>query len=426
MNDLAATHEEEQELIQLLDGLVECRPAIADTARALAVTLRASLAEDRAPFVVERHFERFSRDLRALWLRSVAAETSLVLRSPTEWEATRISAQHDSFGYERDLQPHELEARCDAFFGPVPAPWRSEHLLFSSGQAALSSVLLAFRSPSPLRVQHLGGYFETRQLIQSCPSLCVLVERDADIVIAEPVESNGGFDYHGRAEIAAAAAGAKALLLDTTLLGRTDRIGELLPRLDGDLLVLRCASGLKLLQGGLELANVGIVGVHSRAGETLAGFADALREMRTLCGSGLRFADVLALEAPFVFDPAYTDRYADAIFAHNAALAQAVATQNLLFVPPFAAHPSPYCVFSLRSDDEQGYERLAELIATRARERDCNFARGGSFGFRGHRYEIVRPANHPPFLRVAMGRREGWSCQGIIRLMAEIAGSSLA
>ena len=121
------------------------------------------------------------------------------------------------------------------------------------------------------------------------------------------------------------------------------------------------------------------------------------------------------------YDAAYADRYAGAIFAHNAALAAAVASRNRLFEPPFTAHPSPYCVFCLRGGDEQAYERLAEVIAAKARELDLNFSRGGSFGFRGHRYEIVRPDDQPPFLRVAMGRRDDWSCRGIIEQMAEIA-----
>ena len=424
MDDLAATRQEGHDLIQLLDWLVECRPAMAPLADGLAQALHAELAMSRTPHVIEQHLERFSRDLRALWLRSVAAETARVLRSPTEQEEERMSAEHDSFGYERDLQPQELEARCDAFYGSVPEPWRSEHLLFSSGQAALSTVLLAFRSPRPLRVQHLGGYFETRQLIQSCPSLCALVEHDPDIVIAEPIECDGRVHIHDNRQIARAASTARAVLIDTTFLGRIDRIGDLLPHLDGNQLVVRLASGLKLLQGGLELANVGIVGTHSISPHALAGFTMSLREMRTLCGSGLRFADVLALEAPFVFDGDYTDRYANAVFEHNAALAEAVASRNRLFAPPFNAQPAPYCVFALRSGQEQEYERLADVLACGAKERNINLARGGSFGFRGHRYEIVRPEHDPPFLRVAMGRRGGWSARKLMDLLADVAGQS--
>ena len=405
----------------LLERMIEARPVIKDSAAALVSGLVQALKEESAPSRIELHLERFSRQLRALWLRSVAAETSWVLRSPTECEVSWLSAEHDGFGYERDLQPGELEERCSHFFDAVPAPWKAEHIIFSSGQAALLAILLSFKSVRPLRVQHLGGYFETRQLVQSCPSLCNLVAKDADIVIAEPVACDGSFDYHGKLEIAAAVAGANALILDTTLLGRADRIGDLLGGLDRNLLVLRCTSGLKLLQAGLELANVGIVSVHSRSGVALGKLAAALREIRTLGGFGLRYADVLALEAPFVFDPDYADRYAGRVFAHNAALASAVAERNQLFVPPFGANPSPYCVFSLRNCEEGAYDRLAAKIAAGAAERQILFNRGGSFGFRGHRYEIVRPEKQPPFLRVAMGRRSGWSFRGVLALMADIA-----
>jgi hypothetical protein len=34
----------------------------------------------------------------------------------------------------------------------------------------------------------------------------------------------------------------------------------------------------------------------------------------------------------------------------------------------------------------------------------------------------VKPAtDDPPFLRIAMGRRAGWSCDGVISLMRDIA-----
>lgn len=419
--DLAAAQAERGELLALLDRMIEARPEIRVSAEALASALGPLVGTEEAPSRIEFQLERFSRQLRALWLRSVAAETAWVLRSPTEPEVSWLSAEHDAFGYERDLQPVELEERCRRFFDAVPAPWQAEHIVFSSGQAALLAILLAFKSPRPLRVRHLGGYFETRQLIQSCPSLCNLVECDADVVIAEPIASNGSFACHGPAEIAAAAVGTKALVLDTTLLGRSDGIEHVLARLAHDLPVLRCTSGLKLLQAGLELANVGIVSVHCRSTGALSNLADALRETRTLAGSGLRYADVLALDAPFVFDAGYADRYSGAVFAHNAALAAAVEERNRLFVPPFAADPSPYCVFALREPSDGACERLADEIAAAARERQILFSRGGSFGFRGHRYEVVRPEDRPPFLRVAMGRRPGWSCRGVIALLAEIA-----
>ena len=142
-------------------------------------------------------------------------------------------------------------------------------------------------------------------------------------------------------------------------------------------------------------------------------------------GTGLRFSDVAALEAPWFLDPVYTGTYEAAIFAHNAELAAAVEGGALF---ESVSHPSlfsspksaPYCAFRLR--DEQSYEALTRNIVRQARERRLLLEQGGSFGFRGHRFEVVRPDDGaPPFLRVALGRRGGWSCAGVIQLFAEIA-----
>ena len=62
-------------------------------------------------------------------------------------------------------------------------------------------------------------------------------------------------------------------------------------------------------------------------------------------------------------------------------------------------------------------------IAAEALRRRLNLVRGGSFGFRAHRYEIVKPeTGEAPFLRIALGRRGGWSCEGVIAMMAQLAG----
>ena len=49
--------------------------------------------------------------------------------------------------------------------------------------------------------------------------------------------------------------------------------------------------------------------------------------------------------------------------------------------------------------------------------------KGGSFGFRGHRYEAILPeaGEITPFLRVALGARKGWSRDGVVTLLEEIA-----
>jgi hypothetical protein len=193
---------------------------------------------------------------------------------------------------------------------------------------------------------------------------------------------------------------------------------------------MRLVSGLKLLQQGLELANVGIVSAFARDAERAASLAEGLKRCRTLTGAGLRFVDALALEAPFFLDPAATRAYAEKVFAHNAALARAVAEGNRLFKPlgeaGLAGPAAPYGAFELAAGNSvEALTALADRIEREARARDLLIERGGSFGFRGHRYEVVEPeTGEPPFLRVALGARNDRSCRGAIELMAQLARSA--
>jgi hypothetical protein len=82
---------------------------------------------------------------------------------------------------------------------------------------------------------------------------------------------------------------------------------------------------------------------------------------------------------------------------------------------------APFCVLSLKDKSRQAYDRLEQSIKDGARRRRILFEEGGSFGFRGHRFEVVQPDDKTaPFLRVAIGRRAGWSLEGIIALLREL------
>jgi hypothetical protein len=205
-----------------------------------------------------------------------------------------------------------------------------------------------------------------------------------------------------------------SIVVDSTLAGLDDGLNELLHALDGTQEVFRLHSGLKLFQQGLELADVGIISIYgSSKGEEL-------RRIRTLQGSGLHFADVAALELPVFLESAATRCYESAIFQHNAALARA-ARNNPDFEVLYSSgqHQAPFVVFNLSA--ASSYERLDEEIAAEAARRSLFFTRGGSFGFRGHRFEIVRPNGKPPFLRVAMGKRGGPSFEGVLELFQTLA-----
>lgn len=421
--------------------------ALHDEAKALRVLARA-LAETRSDFGGSDHFEdeldaalgecdaascenkleKASRRLRAHWLRSVAAETARVLRSPTEAEVGALARRHDAFGYERDFEPEALEARCAAFL-PAQSGYASRHLLFSSGQAALASVLwvLGESTPGKLAIAHQGSYFETREL---CARGCAPADlSSAACVVAEPVGCDGDFSSSNVAELASRLTGAsQVLVVDETLTAPQSRLPEILDAAPESLMVIGLVSGLKLLQQGLELANVGIVSAYARDESRLSGFCETLKRMRTLTGAGLRFVDVLALEAPFFLDRGATAAYASRVFDHNGALARAIAADNQIFEP--VCHPAldgagvaPYCTLRLAERrDADGLKRLIETLEREAARRQLLFDRGGSFGFRGHRFELIEPeTGAAPFLRVSMGYRAGWSCEGVIELLGAVA-----
>jgi hypothetical protein len=280
----------------------------------------------------------------------------------------------------------------------------------------------------PLRLTHRGAYFETRSLIALLPFIAeATFAQTADVVLDEPVCCDGQFHQIDTAKLLARDAPPRAVIFDTTLLGRDDGIDRYLAALGpaAQQIVLRVSSCLKLFESGFELANAGILSVYARERET-GDIADAVRRIRTLTGAGLNLVDAITLEAPWFLDAAHADGYTAAVFTNNAALAQAVAKNNRRFAP--VSHPSlaggnaPYCAFQLAGAGPSAYDALENEIAEEARRRRLLLARGGSFGFRGHRFEIVRPeTGEPPFLRIAMGRRAGWSRDGIIEMMAEIA-----
>jgi hypothetical protein len=334
----------------------------------------------------------------------------------------------DAVVNERDFEPEALEKRCGAFFETPPAGWASAHLLFSSGQAALSTLLwtMTANACGKLRVSHLGSYFETREL---CARACAPEHKVelAPCVIVEPVACDGAFSTCNAAEIAKGLRQeGQTLIVDETLTTPLSMLPTILATVPRSLTVARLVSGLKLFQQGLELANVGILSVYAADEARVQLLAGDLRRMRTLTGAGLRFVDALALEAPFFLDRQATAEYAARLFDHNARLARRAANSNAIFAP--IAHPSfdggaaPYCTFQLREGGGRTLTKLTDAMIACAEQRELVFERGGSFGFRGHRFELIEPeTGEQPYLRVAMGARAGWSCDGVIELMADIA-----
>ena len=444
------------DLLRLAHSLKPRAPASREALDELIATTRAELDATERPAARERISEAFARSLRQIWLEACAFSTSRSYRSPPTNETTKTTTGRAiDFGYERDLHPVHLEERCSAFFDPPPRGWSADHILLSSGQSAMAAVLHALEGASVFPAQrrrsvaHYGSYFETGEILGLFASLLSPVGQgraaveamdrvDADIVIVEPVYCDGAFgavDVERLIADRAAQRRPRVFMFDNTLCGTRYSLEALLPALEPatPAAVFRIFSGLKLFQAGLELSSVGILSVFTRDGGHSPGageLGERIRRIRTLLGLGLSFVEVAALEAPWFLDRGHTHRYEQAVFDNNAALARAVADANRLFVGTFhpcllsgaGAKGAPYSAYRLRERDPDAYSALEQHILNEGRRRGLALDWGGSFGFRGHRFEVVRPeSGEEPFLRVALGRRSGASCDHITQLMIQIA-----
>lgn len=438
-----AVEEEAADLVALADGLRrQCHSHGFDL---LIAQIQRVPDKARSAREAEKALEAGALQLRRRWLDFADTETHRSYRSPPVEQTVQTPTRpFNNFGYERELQPESLEARCPGFFGAPPIGWRADHFLFSSGQAAMTAALhlaekmIPEQTRHPLSIIHAGAYFETSELLGMLPTRFKTLATggsslsmhwdSAELVLVEPVFYEERFTSIKTTDVVKrlGAESRPIILFDDTLTGGhadapadLEELSKVHPRA-----VMRVASGLKLLQGGLELANVGIVSLYTNPPEPVAG--DSMRRLRSLLGLGLRFSDVAGLEAPWFLDGDYTRRHRGAVFAHNEALAATLEESARSFSA--VSHPSidepggiaPFCVLRQNTCDVADYEALASRIRDEADRRDILLERGGSFGFRGHRYDVVAPANAPPFLRVAMGRRRGWSFHGALELLRDI------
>lgn len=376
--------------------------------------------------VQERQLDAAAMDLRLHWLQLAHHPADVTLKSPCAGEVAHMPVGHAvCFGYEREIDTSSIERRGEDYLDRMNG-WASEVVLFRSGQAALAGLLHfavnTWGGFGAVTVAHAGAYFETVSLLRSWPGRVLRrSESEADIVIAEPVWCDGAFSCTDVLPVA-----RQVLILDTTLAGPGCDLRPYL-RTAACPLVIAYSSGLKLDQAGLELANAGIVRLYAR--RDVGSVAAALRNIRSLVGNGLTLDEMSALSAPWFMDRRYADRYVGAIFANNRRLAEAVGSRSPMFAP--RCHPSldrqgadaPFCALQLNEPSPQAYRALERLVELECERRDIVVTKGGSFGFRGHRFELIEPEpdQGEPFLRVAMGWRDGWSCRRLCALFEELA-----
>lgn len=405
-----------------------------DRADLAALAERAGIAPLATPGIADGDPDAAALELRRAWLARAHRPADATLKSPCEGDVSRMpDGQSVRFGYERELSAHLLEGRTPLCY-PVPRGWRSLRVLCRSGQAALSCLLhLVAREATtlPLTVHHAGRYFETAALLDLWPRR-VFAPADGspshvDVLLGEPVHCDGQFGLSVPGRLPRA---RRALLLDTTMVGLQADIAPWLATFEGSFAAV-FRSGLKLDQAGLELANVGIVQLFVRDGATmeLPAMGAALERIRALTGGGLTLDELAALSAPWFLDRPYLEHYTGRVFANNAALARAIGTDSRLLDD--RCHPSllspeavaPFCAIRVRDGDAAAQRRLLHRVESEIACRGLALDNGGSFGFRGNRYELIEPEPPAgrPFLRVAMGYRGGSDRDRIVDLFRELA-----
>ncbi len=304
--------------------------------------------------------------------------------------------------------------------------WSSDLVVFRSGQAALAALLQLslhrWGAEAPLAIRHEGAYFETKSLLALYPQRVFEISpKDCDIAILEPVWCDGQFGCATMDLLP-----RRALVLDTTMVGAGYDISPYLS--NAPAVVVAYSSGLKLDQAGLELANVGIVRLYTKDADAVY-MGNALRQFRALSGTALTLDELSALSAPWFMERSYADNYSGAVFSNNRALALAIGEKSSVFRN--RCHPSldrseadgPFCALQLNDPSPDRYDALMHRVDREIERRGLLAARGGSFGFRGHRYELIepKPSEGETFLRVALGWRDGHSRQGLCELFQELS-----
>ena len=414
----------------------------------------------------ENTLDEMALELRRIWLRLAHGASDCYMKSPPLAQPKRMpNGEALEYSYERNLQPSPLEDRCGDY-APAPPGWTIDHVIFSSGQAALAALLQSWHSmvrpepDDPLRLALFGSYFETQVLLGLLQNSSfhwqklsgnhelqdTVARSGADIVLLESICYDWDLEPLDLAQFLAAWRRRRTdrpsiVIVDSTLSGAFFPFASVLKEFQESqppALVVRLSSGLKLDQAGLELANVGILSLYVPVAVPSMPAAPQighyLRKMRTILGSGLSFDELAALSVPWFLDYEYFERYCQAVFENNAMVSASIHGIEGIFSR--VVYPSlggtlreeswaeaPFCVLHLREDTLADHGLLLGVLASEVRRRDLCFQAGSSFGFRGHRYETIVPrvADRKGLFKVAMGARGGPSRAGIVELLQEVA-----
>ncbi len=137
---------------------------------------------------------------------------------------------------------------------------------------------------------------------------------------------------------------------------------------------------------------------HDGTEQSLDALVSHVRTLRRLAGTALSLDAIALLDVPFFLDATAFSDYTSAVFDHNEALARALPVGGIF---ERIAHPAlrapmampwavaPFVMCHLADDTPAAVHAVEAIVDAEARRRGLAFGRGGSFGFRGHRFEAI-------------------------------------
>ena len=400
---------------------------------------------------------------RTEWINKVNDKVNKIYKSPElSNEENGLRELDVNYSYERNIQSDKLEKR--AFnLRQHHKEWNDDNIIFSSGMAALTNLILSYKSIIHNRKHKLikilvwGAYFETRVFLDfikdeniewiycgSEDELCELIENDDfDILLVEPVRYDWDLDVLDISKVISSIKKLdnvkyRLMICDTTLISENLPVDECLELMKSIpyLIFVQFNSLLKLNQEGLEFSNAGLITVYTCNeyfkninSESIAIY---LRKMRTIFGTGLSLRENLLLDTPFTFEKEKVMEYSSMVFKNNELMAKSISTEGIFskIVHPSSGNrkdfewaKAPFVIFKLKEDILNNYGVILAVLILESKKRNLNFHMGSSFGFRNCRFEVIIPkvVDKKGIFKIAMGHESGETVNKVIELVKELS-----
>ena len=365
------------------------------------------------------------------------------------------------YSYERNIDCKFLEERARNL-RTENEKWTSEHIIYSSGMAAITSLLqnyihMIIGGSTEVKIAVYGAYYETRMVMdylsigkivwKNCDTMADMeaaLEENYDIYMIEPVRYNWELDVFDIPQFITRMENAwkdnkkcRLVVFDSTLIAEELPLRSLLERIPNIpyLILANTNSLLKLHQQGLELTNAGIVSLYASQVNSKAidvgKMAAFFRKIRTITDKGLQLRGITLLDNEFSFDRDKVREYSQKVFINNAILALSIEKGGVfkkvshpVFDPNnYSWAKGPFVVFQLQENNISDYEKLLGIINYEAEKRDLPLYYGSSFGFRHCRFECIIPELEKmvPIFKVAMGWISDERRDKIVELLIDIS-----